>query len=124
MGRYDFRPLQVHRTASQLFAAERIKSTPPWHEVIGTIPPAQALVRSQPLQHHEQKRKGKVRKASKLFQPQSIRYEEDNLRREFFGDHPWELARPRTVLEIDGKDAQKYDWSKASEPGRPVTGER
>ncbi|KAL8969341.1 MAG: hypothetical protein Q9183_002044 [Haloplaca sp. 2 TL-2023] len=123
MGRYDFRPLRVHQTASQLLSAERIKKVPPWHEVVGSIPPAQTLVRSQPLQHQERPRRPKVRKPSKLFQPQRVSYEEDSLRREFFGDHPWELARPRVVLENDGRDAQRKDWSLASQPDRPVDGE-
>ncbi|KAL9002984.1 MAG: hypothetical protein Q9188_004118 [Gyalolechia gomerana] len=123
MGRYDFRPLRVHRTASQLFASERIKNVPPWHEVIGTVPPAQTLVRSQPLQHQEKPRRPKTRKPSKLFQPQRIIYEEDTLRKEFYGDHPWELARPRVVLENDGRDAERKDWSLVSQPDRPVDGE-
>ncbi|KAL8900028.1 MAG: hypothetical protein Q9207_005892 [Kuettlingeria erythrocarpa] len=123
MGRYDFRPLRVHRTASQLLAAERIKHVPPWHEVIGTVPPAQTLVRSQPLQHQEKPRRPKIKKPSKLFQPQRIVYEEDTLRKEFFADHPWELARPRVVLENDGRDAERKDWSLVSQPDRPVDGE-
>ncbi len=124
MGRYDFRPLRVHRTASQLLAAERIKHVPPWHEVIGTVPPAQTLVRSQPLQHQEKPRRPNIKKPSKMFQPQRIVYEEDTLRKEFFADHPWELARPRVVLENDGRDAERRDWSLVSQPGRPVDGER
>ncbi|KAI4095196.1 MAG: hypothetical protein LQ348_004649 [Seirophora lacunosa] len=123
MGRYDFRPLRVHQHASQLLAAGRIRITPPWHEVIGTIPPAQTLVRSQPLQHQERPRRPNIKKPSKLFQPQRIVYEEDTLRKEFFGDHPWELARPRVVLENDGKDAERKDWSLPSQPDRPIDGE-
>ena len=124
MGRYDFRPLRVHQTASQLFASERIKHVPSWHEVVGTIPPAQTLVRTQPLQHQERPRRSNVRKPSKVFQPQRVVYEEDTLRKEFFGDHPWELARPRVVLENDGKDAERKDWSLLSQPDGPVDGER
>ena len=63
------------------------------------------------------------RKASRLFQPVQIRYEEDELRKRFFSDHPWELARPRVVLETDGRDAEKVDWSKGLQQGRPVNGE-
>lgn len=59
-----------------------------------------------------------------MFQPQQIRHEEDDLRREFFGDHPWELARPRVLLENDGKDYQRWDWSKPDQTGRPLSGER
>ncbi|KAL8796739.1 MAG: hypothetical protein Q9182_007316 [Xanthomendoza sp. 2 TL-2023] len=124
MGRYDFRPLRVHQTASQLLAAERIRHVPSWHEVIGTIPPAQTLVRTQPLQHQERSRRQRTTKPSKLFQPQRVVYEEDSLRKDFFGDHPWELARPRVVLENDGRDAERKDWSLVSQPDRPIDGER
>ena len=40
-----------------------------------------------------------------------LSYQEDRLRWEYFNDHPWELARPRVVLEDDGRDSQKWDWS-------------
>ncbi|KAL8687559.1 MAG: hypothetical protein Q9218_006303 [Villophora microphyllina] len=123
MGRYDFRPLRVHQTATRLVASERIQSVPPWHDVVGRIPPAQTLVRSQPLQHQERPRRLNIKKPSKLFQPQRITYEEDNLRKEFFGDHPWELARPRVVLENDGRDSERKDWSLVSQPDRHVDGE-
>lgn len=59
-----------------------------------------------------------------MFKPQAIVYEEDRLRLQFYGDHPWELARPRVVLENDGKDGQKCDWSRIQQPGRQLNGER
>lgn len=124
MGRYDFHPLRVHQAASQLLATGRLDRTPSWYSVVGSIPPAQTLVRTQPLRHQERIRRSKTKKASKLFQPQSIVYEEDALRREFYKDHPWELARPRVVLENDGRDAERDDWSHMSQSNRPVSGER
>lgn len=124
MGRYDLRPLRVHQAATQLLATERMHAAPPWYEIIGNVPPAQALVRTQPIQHHQKRTKSKARKPSKMFQPQIIVYEEDVLRKEFFGDHPWELARPRVVLENDGKDWHHDDWSKIQQPGRQLSGER
>ena len=126
MGRHDFRPLRVHQTASTLLAAERITTTPPWYNIIGRIPPSEALVRTQPLQHQEapRTRRLKTKKPSKLFQPTQVVYEEDELRKQFFADHPWELARPRIVLENDGKDAQSCDWSQMAQRYKPLSGER
>ena len=124
MGRYDFRPLRVHQAATQLLATERLNVVPPWYGVISNVPPAQTLVRTQPIQHHQGRIKSKARKPSKMFQPQTIVYEEDALRREFFGDHPWELARPRVILENDGKDWHKDDWSTIQQPNRQLNGER
>jgi small subunit ribosomal protein S23 len=51
-------------------------------------------------------------------------YPEDKLRSEFFGDHPWELARPRLVVEDSGNDAKGYDWSKIQQKGKQLDGER
>ena len=124
MGRYDFRPLRVYKATTQLLATERIKVQPPWFNVVASIPPAQTLVRTQPLKHHERMRRSKIRKPSKLFQPQTIVYEEDSLRKQFFGDHPWELARPRVVLENDGRDRERNDWGQMTQPARSLDGER
>ncbi|KAI9850080.1 MAG: mitochondrial ribosomal small subunit component [Thelocarpon superellum] len=124
MGRISLNALRVRQTAQQLLETPRLTTPPPWFEVMGSIPPAPALVRTQIVQqHHAQPRRNKTKKASKMFKPQRIRYEEDALRREFFGDHPWELARPRLVLENDGKDGRRYDWSHIRQPGRALDGE-
>ena len=124
MGRYDFRPSRVHQTASRLLNAQRLTVTPPWHNVVGSIPPSQILVRTLPVQHVRKPNTKASRKPSKMFKPQTMKYEEDRLRMEFFSDHPWELARPRLVLENDGKDERKMDWSTIRSPGRPLDGER
>ena len=59
-----------------------------------------------------------------MFMPQPITYPEDKLRRDFFKDHPWELARPRIVLEQDGKDAQRTGWSQMRQHEKGLDGER
>jgi small subunit ribosomal protein S23 len=59
-----------------------------------------------------------------MYKPTQITYEEDGLRENFYSDHPWELARPRVILEQDGKDGQKCDWSKIQQPSRELNGER
>lgn len=118
MGRYNFAAQRVHQAATRLLEVGRIKAPPPWYNVIGTLPPSERLVR--PALGRPNKRK----KASRLFQPLQIKYPEDQLREEFYGDHPWELARPRVVLENDGKDYQRYDWSKIEQPGKQLDGER
>jgi len=59
-----------------------------------------------------------------MYMPQKIEYPEDKLRTQFYRDHPWELARPRVLVENDGKDYLKYDWSKMPQKGKPLDGER
>lgn len=122
MGRYSFIPARVRSTATTQMSTGIITAPPPWYSVVGDIPPPQLLVR--PLQHVPKKLK-KNTKPSRMFQPAQIKYPEDNLRKQFFQDHPWELARPRIVLEDDGKDATRVDWSKGiNQPGRALDGER
>ena len=59
-----------------------------------------------------------------MFQPQKITYEEDLLRKEFFKDHPWELARPRMMIEDDGRDFYQSDWSNIEQENKMLSGER
>lgn len=119
MGRYDFRPLRVRQTAKALFDSKRNTNLPQWYDVVGNIPPSETLARPVlrvPKVRH-------ARKASKLFKPLPIVYPEDKLRSEFFGEHPWELARPRLVVEDSGNDAKNYNWSKIMQPGKQLDGE-
>jgi small subunit ribosomal protein S23 len=120
MGRYDFRPLRVRQTAKALFESKRIDNLPQWYDVVGNIPPGETLAR--PVLRAPKLKAAK--KASKLFKPLAIAYPEDKLRSEFFGDHPWELARPRLVVEDSGNDAKAYDWSSITQPGKQMDGER
>ena len=136
MGRHNFKALRVHKAASFLIetassapksAASRFNDDPirpVWYDVVEKFPPSQPLIRTQPVRHQPTSRTSKLRKRSKIFQPQRISYEEDSLRQVFFRDHPWELARPRVLLENNGKDGQNFDWSKIKQPGRQLDGER
>jgi small subunit ribosomal protein S23 len=113
------------------------------------IPPAQILIRKQPQQQsfirtrtrevivsapNEREIRTKIKadlrvfksrsSEKRIFCPQDIRYEEDKLRFRFFTDHPWELARPRIVLEDTGNSHARADWSKGLiQPGIPLSGE-
>ncbi|KAH6657655.1 37S ribosomal protein Rsm25 [Truncatella angustata] len=123
------RPARVYQTVTTLMnhrVQPQLKvQQPVWYKVIENIPPSEILTRPLPPQHKAyDPRTSKVRKASRLFQPQQLLYEEDALRQRFYKDHPWELARPRMIIEMDGKDAQRCDWSKGlRQPGIPLSGE-
>lgn len=128
MGRYDFRPLRVHQTVTEYMKTPLIRTPPPWLNIVRALPPAQILIRPQPAQLQDGPRistkKKRVKKPSRLYKPVEIVYPEDALRRQFFSDHPWELARPRVILEEDGKDSHHTDWSRLEQPRRPTDGER
>jgi small subunit ribosomal protein S23 len=120
MGRYNFAPLRVRQTAKALFDAKREQNLPQWYNVVGNIPTSETLAR--PVLRAPRVKGAK--KASKLFKPLPIVYPEDKLRSEFFGDHPWELARPRLVVEDSGNDAKGYNWANIQQKGKQLDGER
>ncbi|KAF9110028.1 mitochondrial ribosomal small subunit component [Mortierella sp. AM989] len=51
--------------------------------------------------------------------PKIIVYPEDKLRRRFYEDHPWELRRPRCLIETSGNGTTR-DWSKLLQEGRSI----
>lgn len=145
MGRYNLTALRVRRTALATTQCGKPGTRQPWLDVLADIPPASILVRNQAPSHPVVKqrmrtvpgkskpqleikssasRKQTSKKPSRIFQPKEIRYEEDQLRKEFFRDHPWELARPRVVLENDGNDHRRYNWQNIQQPGKKLDGER
>jgi small subunit ribosomal protein S23 len=144
MGKINLTALRVRQTALNQFASGKTSKLPQWVGVVGEIPPAETLIRTRPPQHqlvHQrvktiagsskpqvvfqvQEKRIKPKKASRLFQPVELKYEEDQLRSQFFRDHPWELARPRVLLESTGKDFEHYDWSRLQQPGKRLDGER
>ncbi|ODA78105.1 hypothetical protein RJ55_06708 [Drechmeria coniospora] len=126
MGGRQIRPAGVLKAVSQELTHQMLPghaaAMPPWFEVMSSVPPAESLVRT--VTPRLRKANAKTTKPKKLYRPQSISYLEDALRTNFYKDHPWELARPRIVLELDGKDHQHCDWSRGlRQPGVPLSGE-
>jgi small subunit ribosomal protein S23 len=144
MGKMNFTALRVRQTALSQFASGKTSKLPQWVDVVGEIPPTETVIRTRPQQHQlvqqrmktvagsskpqvvfqVQEKRRKPKKASRLFQPVELKYEEDQLRTDFFREHPWELARPRVILESSGKDFEHYDWSRIQQPGKRLDGER
>ncbi|KAI1427468.1 37S ribosomal protein S25 [Xylaria sp. FL1777] len=125
-GQRQIRPLRVYQTVTHMLNHRIVPNVkiqkPVWYNVVESIPPSEIVIRPYPPQHR--KPNPKTRKPSRLFQPQQLVYEEDGLRRQFYKDHPWELARPRMIVEMDGRDAERYDWSKGlRQRGMPLCGE-
>lgn len=145
MGRINLAALRVRSRALQRRQSEQLSgmSNPVWADIVAEIPPAQILTRQQPKLHlYSETRmktlpkgpsqvtrtithpKPKSAKPRSLYSPTTMRYEEDNLRKRFFADHPWELARPRTLVETDGNQHARADWSTGiKQRGIPVSGE-
>ncbi|AEO61486.1 hypothetical protein MYCTH_2311679 [Thermothelomyces thermophilus ATCC 42464] len=125
----QFRAARVLETAEAQLSSSIVSSKPnvaaPWVRALRYIPPAEVLTRPYPIQHTEPKDRGRaLHRPRNLFRPTRIVHPEDELRADFYRDHPWELARPKLVLELDGKDARYRDWSKGlRQPGMVLSGE-
>lgn len=107
MGRHSFAAQNINKSTQSLLSTKRLTAPPPAFFPLAQFPPSTRLVR--PAKQRSAKSGKKA--ASRLFKPLNIAYEEDRLRWEYFNDHPWELARPRVVLESDGRDHERWDWS-------------
>ncbi|KAF7551992.1 hypothetical protein G7Z17_g4632 [Cylindrodendrum hubeiense] len=109
MGGRQIRPAKVYQTVTQELNQRILGSSasnpPPWYNIMTSVPPAESLVRT--LSPNRWATNPKAKKPKNLFRPQRIAYLEDSLRNTFYKDHPWELARPRVILELDGKDYQR-----------------
>lgn len=126
MGR-QIRPARVYEVATAALRTPVMrkypKSEPPWYSVVYNHPPAEKITRTPAvkLQGADPKQK----RPRNVYRPQQITFPEDALRQTFYKDHPWELARPRMILEMDGKDSYNLDWSKGvRQPGMALSGER
>ena len=122
---------RVYQTAQdQILSSgipQKLKPSAPWIQAVADIPPAEILTRPYPIQHSERQtaRVKPGRQAPGIYRPTRIVHPEDELRRDFYRDHPWELARPKLVLELDGQDGRFRDWSKGlRQPGMKLSGER
>lgn len=118
------RPLRVHHMASYMLETGRLKQEPPWYRVVAAVPPTTSLVRQLPVRMSKKRSQKISKRPSVLFKPKEIIYPEDGMRMQFFQDHPWELARPRIVVENDARDYMKYDWSSIKQLGKQLDGER
>ncbi|RMJ08816.1 hypothetical protein CDV36_011568 [Fusarium kuroshium] len=126
MGGRQIRPARVFQTVTEelnhSLLGQKSNARPPWYTIMQTVPPSETLVRTIPPRHRTPN--PRATKPKNIFRPQRIRYLEDSLRTTFYKDHPWELARPRIIMELDGKDYQHCDWSKGlRQPHIPLSGE-
>ncbi|CAN6647129.1 small ribosomal subunit protein mS23 [Trichomonascus vanleenenianus] len=119
-------------------------SEPSWFRVVASHPPTHNLaLKTHNLKEFVEKEHtfqvGEKRKATgtyvtrnkqayssrlgHLYRPRKIKYFEDKVRRLFYEQHPWELARPKLVVENDGNDISRQDWSSIYQPTKKLDGE-
>ncbi|TFK56582.1 hypothetical protein OE88DRAFT_1649951 [Heliocybe sulcata] len=113
---------QVHKQASRLLRAEYIKERPAWFQAVLDHPPLPLPPRAPPARTGDDlpKKLSSARPQDpKVF---SIVYAEDELRRQFFRDHPFEAFRPTTLTEggaiRDVHPIRGNQWTRLRQRGR------
>ncbi|KAI9360203.1 mitochondrial ribosomal protein S25 [Pilaira anomala] len=126
---YRAPPTGIARHVSNMLKGNLMKKSPVWLPVVQAIPPGPSIIRSQNPEVNisgqtelEQTLLSKPRNTNRLRhsekhlrtpppRPRAIVYPEDKLRRQFFKDHPFELARPKVLVEND-LGINRTDYSK------------
>lgn len=122
-------PTGVAKHVSNMLKGNLMKKAPVWLPVVQAIPPGPSIIRSQNPEVNisgqselEQTLLSKPHNTNRLRhsekhlrtpppRPRAIVYPEDKLRRQFFKDHPFELARPKVLVEND-LGINRTDYSK------------
>lgn len=115
---YRAPPTGLAKHVSQLLKGNLMKNPPVWLSVVQNIPPGPSVIRSQNPETVESQdtTQHRLRHSQKHLRtppprPRAIVYPEDRLRRQFFKDHPFELARPKVLVENDN-GINRTDFSK------------
>jgi small subunit ribosomal protein S23 len=114
-------PLSVAARTKRMLESGRMKVEPVWYRPVVNTPPMADFSR-KPAPAHQ----GRIRtKQTDIFELQQVaRGPEQHYRRKFYKQHPWELARPRILVEEDGADHVRQDWSRIEQVGKQLDGER
>ena len=116
-----YSPLTVANAAKRLMEKGLIPFEPVWYRPVLNTPPMTDFSR-KPSQAHHGRRVNTPVDIRKIYPIQ--RGMDVHFRRKFYKQHPWELARPKIVVEEDGADYVRWDWSKMEQIGKPLDGER
>lgn len=125
---------QVHKQASRLTRAGYLKTSPVWYEAVLDHPPLPLPAReptsrtsydisslsrdqafaSAPTTSPQKKTSGS--------RPLPITYVEDDIRRQFFRDHPFEAFRARSITEAGAIENEHpirgLEWTRLNQRGR------
>lgn len=117
---------QVHQQVSRLMRGDYIKKQPVWYQAVLDYPPLSLPPKAPPSRTaYDQlpsNRSPSTRPRSYDPRPLPIYYLEDDIRRQFFRDHPFEAFRPITLVEGAGIEDQHLiqgkDWKRLRQRGR------
>ena len=117
---------QVHKQASRLTRAGFIKTPPVWYQAVLEHPPLPLPPREPPSRtSYDSAPPNQHAFATKKTpgpRPLAVNYIEDDIRRQFFRDHPFESFRPRSLTEAgaieDEHPINGLKWTQLKQRGR------
>lgn len=125
---------QVHKQASRLLRQQYIKKEPAWYQAVLDHPPLPLPAKAPPPRtaydvsaedmSHADGYTAPSKKGTKSTQPRpiEIHYAEDQFRRQFFKDHPFEAFRPVSLVEgrtiADEHHIRGVEWKRLKQRGR------
>jgi small subunit ribosomal protein S23 len=116
---------QVHQQVSRLMRGDYIKQQPAWFQAVLDYPPLPLPPKAPPSRTaydlpYQQPPSAKLRPNDP--RPLLVYYIEDDIRRQFFRDHPFEAFRPITLIEGGGIEdphpIQGATWTRLRQRGR------
>lgn len=114
---------QVHQQISRLMRGGYVKREPAWFQAVLDNPPPCLPPKSPPPRTEYDIRPSN----SSTLRPHTVRplpiyYLEDDIRRQFFKDHPFETFRPTTLVESDRIEGPHpvhgVEWVRLRQRGR------
>ncbi|KAG2182289.1 hypothetical protein INT43_007216 [Umbelopsis isabellina] len=116
---YRAPPTELTKHVSRLLKGKLLKKPPTWFAAVQAVPPGPSVIRAQNTevniagQTNAEKQFGQANRLpahsinrhkqknlkTRAPKPRPIVYPEDRLRRQFYKDHPFELQRPKLLVE-------------------------
>jgi len=97
---------QVHHSAGRLLKSRHVRESPAWYQVVLDNPPpalpAKVALSRTPFDVRDKdtvRWEKPKRMGTPKVKPLPVYYLEDDIRRQFFRDHPFEAFRPRSLSE-------------------------
>ncbi|KAK7463867.1 mitochondrial ribosomal small subunit component [Stygiomarasmius scandens] len=115
---------QVHQQVSRLMRGNVIKEEPRWYKAVLEHPPLPLPSKAPPTRTAYDTKQPKSQSKPRPYDPKplSIYYLEDDIRRQFFRDHPFEAFRPTTLTEsatiAAAHPIQGKEWTRLRQRGR------
>lgn len=119
-------PFHLRKYVDNLIASGKIQNTPPWYAAVSMYPmapqPTRHITPSQvgqfnttkPVAHLQLKNSQSSCRnkqyAPRFSEPEEIIFPEDEIRNHFYKWHPFELLRPKFMMD-DQKSLKPRDWS-------------